>query len=180
MFESHESLLRWARGYAHVVDIDVDLDVINWAVSTRAKRRAGACLYDRVTGGITIRLAWRAAEAFTLSELKAVVRHELVHAWEYQQFGEAGHGPRFKQQAARLDVETRCPRFAEGRLLLACENAACDWRLHRHRASKSVTRPERRRCGNCGSRYEVEHVSSGETWRTESGYETARARIEEW
>ncbi|WP_435195057.1 SprT-like domain-containing protein [Natronomonas sp. EA1] len=179
-FESHDALLRWARGYAHIVDLDVNLDSIDWEVSTRAKRRAGACRFDRETGEITVRLAWRAAESFSLSELKAVVRHELIHAWEYQEFGEAGHGSRFKRQAARLDVATTCPRFSDGRLRLTCENDACDWVVHRHRASASVTQPERRRCGDCGARYEVEHVASGETWTTTTGYETARARIEEW
>lgn len=176
----HETLLARARRYARTVDVDVALDELSWEVSTRAKRRAGACLYHRESSDVTIRLAWRAAERFDWSEFAAVVRHELIHAWEYQQFGEAGHGSRFKREADRLDVATTCPTFSVPRLRLYCTNAACDWSAERHRASAVVREPERRRCGRCGSRYEVEHVASGERWRTSAGYRGARERIEEW
>jgi predicted SprT family Zn-dependent metalloprotease len=177
---THETLLRRARTYARTVDVDVALESVSWEVSTRAKRRAGACLYHRAEETVTIRLASRAAERFSWDEFAAVVRHELIHAWEYQQFGEAGHGPRFRRHADRLDVETTCPTFSVPRLRLYCTNTGCDWRAERHRASAVVTDPERRRCGNCGSRYEVEHVESGETWRTNPGYRGARERIDEW
>lgn len=173
-----ERLREWARRYARTVEVDAALDSLSWEVSTRAKRRAGACLYDRESGAVTIRLASRAAERFSRAEFRAVVRHELIHAWEYQRFGEAGHGPRFREQADRLDVDTTCPTFSVPRLRLYC--TACDWSADRHRASAVVTDPEERRCGACGSRYEVEHVDSGETWRTSAGYRGARERIEEW
>lgn len=176
----HETLRTRARRYARTVDIDVALDAVSWEVSTRAKRRAGAAIYRRATDEVTIRLAARAADRFSWEEFAAVVRHELIHAWEYQQFGEAGHGPRFREQADRLDVATTCPTFSVPRLRLYCTDAACDWSAERHRASEVVTDPERRRCGACGSRYEVEHVESGETWRTNAGYRGARERIEEW
>lgn len=176
----HETLLDRAREYARTVDVDVSLEDVSWEVSTRAKRRAGACLYHRGEEAVTIRLAWRAAERFSWAEFAAVVRHELVHAWEYEQFGEAGHGPRFREQAARLDVATTCPTFSVPRLRLYCTNAVCDWSADRHRASAVVREPERRRCGVCGARYEVEHVTSGERWRTSAGYRGARERIAEW
>jgi predicted SprT family Zn-dependent metalloprotease len=176
----HDTLRSRARAYARTVDVDVALEDVSWEVSTRAKRRAGACLYHRETESVTIRLAWRAAERFSWEAFAAVVRHELIHAWEYQQFGEAGHGPRFQRHADRLDVETTCPTFSVPRLRLYCTNTTCDWDAARHRASAVVTEPERRRCGNCGARYEVEHVESGETWRTSAGYRGARERIEEW
>ena len=175
-----DALLARAREYARTVDIDVDPDALAWEVSDRAKRRAGACRYDPATGEVTIRLARRAADTFSWDEFARVVRHELVHAWEYREFGEAGHGPRFRAQADRLDVTTTCPTFAAARLRLRCTDPACDWRADRHRAAATVTDPERRRCGRCGSRYEVEHVASGETWRTAAGYRGARERIEEW
>lgn len=172
-----EELLARSRAYARTVDIDVDPDACSWEVSRRAKRRAGACLFDSATG-VTIRLAWRAAQTFAWPAFAAVVRHELVHAWEYQEFGEAGHGPRFRAQADRLDVATTCPTFTTPRLRLDCTN--CEWTAERHRASVAVTEPERRRCGRCGSRYEVEHVASGERWRTNAGYRGTRERIDEW
>ncbi|WP_255148772.1 SprT-like domain-containing protein [Halorarius halobius] len=175
-----DRLREWARRYARTVDVDAALDAVSWEVSARAKRRAGACIHDPETGAVTIRLAARAAERFSREAFEAVVRHELIHAWEYQQFGEAGHGRRFRKQADRLNVETTCPTFSVPRLRLYCTAAGCDWSAERHRASAVVTDPEDRRCGACGARYEVEHVASGETWRTSAGYRGARDRIEDW
>lgn len=177
---SHDALLERAREYARTVAIDVAVDELEWEVSTRAKRRAGACLYDSETGEIRVRLAWRAAERFDWPTFAAVVRHELIHAWEYREVGRAGHGPRFRAQAERLDVAMSCPTFSLPRLRLRCTEPRCDWRADRHRAAASVTEPEHRRCGDCGGRYEVEHLASGETWRTAAGYRGARARIDEW
>lgn len=174
---TESALLDRARNYAATVDLPVDLERVEWEVSRRAKRRAGACLYHPDTETVTVRLAWRAAEAYDWPEFAAVVRHELIHAWEYQQFGEAGHGAAFRGQARRLDVDTTCPTFADARLRLHCTDDACDWRAERHRAAETVTEPERRRCGRCGSRYEVEHVASGRRWRDSVGYRDARSAI---
>lgn len=171
-------LLTRSRAYARTVDIDVDSDACSWAVSRRAKRQAGACRFDPATETVTIRLAWRAAQTLAWPAFAAVVRHELIHAWEYREFGEAGHGPRFRDQADRLDVATTCPTFTMPRLRLDCPS--CGWTADRHRASVAVTEPETRHCGDCGGRYEVEHVASGERWRTTAGYRGARERIEEW
>jgi predicted SprT family Zn-dependent metalloprotease len=173
----HETLLDWARTYARTVDVDVDHDRLSWTVSTRAKRRAGVCLYDHDAEAARIRLAWRAYREFDAATFAGVVRHELVHAWEFQRFGESNHGERFRSAAADLDAPLRCPRFTDGRLRLVCLDGDCDWSAHRHRASKTVTRPGGHRCGACGERYEVRHVATDERWRTSSGYEAARARI---
>lgn len=174
-------LLDAAEQYAQTVAIDVDLDEVSWEVSMRAKRRAGACIYHRGTGDITIRLAWRAFENYDWDGFQAVIRHELVHAWEYQQFGKSSHGRRFKQKAAELDVSVHCPTFTEGRLRLLCTNEDCNWSATRHRASAAVTEPEKRRCGSCGERYRVEHIETGQRWRTKAGYERAREAIgEQW
>ncbi|WP_075938203.1 SprT-like domain-containing protein [Halosegnis longus] len=173
---SHDALLEYARSYADSVPLPVDTDSLDWEVSTRAKQRAGACTYDG--DAITIRLAWGAAKRFDRAQFERVIRHELIHAWEYQTAGEAGHGARFRKQADRLDVSVTCPAFTTPRLRLECTN--CAWTADRHRASAVVTGPETRRCGECGARYEVEHLASGERWRTAAGYRGARERIESW
>lgn len=179
--ETHETLLERARDYARTVAIDVDLREITWEVSTRAKRRAGACQYDQRTGAVTIRLTWAAYQSFGWSAFRRVIRHELIHAWEYQRFGESSHGRRFRRKAQELGVDVHCPQFTQGRLALRCTNADCDWTAERHRASKVVTEPGKRRCGTCGDGYEVEHRATGRTWRTASGYRRARASIgEQW
>ena len=161
--------------------LPVDLNALEWTVSARARRRAGACRWDRERGVATIVLARRAYERYDWPEFAAVVRHELVHAWEFQRFGESGHGSRFRERAAELDAPRHCRAFAEPRYLLRCRSADCDWRAKRHRASKPVKAPDRYRCGSCGSDIEVEHVESGRTWATPSGYGGAKAALgDEW
>lgn len=176
---SPETLREWAAEYAETVDIDVDLSDVDWEISHRAKRRAGACLYDAATGDITVRLSWDAFEANGWAACRRTIRHELVHAWQFQQFGVADHGQRFREKAAELDAPRHCQAFADARLRLVCSD--CDWSADRHRAARTVTDPERYGCGACGSAYAVEHVATGERWQTTGEYEAARERIgERW
>ncbi|WP_049922788.1 SprT family zinc-dependent metalloprotease [Halopiger djelfimassiliensis] len=162
-------------------DLAVDRDALEWTVSGRARRRAGACRWDADREVATIVLARRAYERYAWSEFAGIVRHELVHAWEFQRFGDSGHGPRFREAAARLDAPRHCRAFAEPRYVLRCLESDCDWTADRHRASRPVKTPARYRCGDCGGRYEVEHAASGRTWTTASGYGGAKAALgEEW
>ena len=178
-----EAILAHARVHARSVaeDVGVDLDRLSWAVSSRAKRRAGACRYDAESETATIVLSRRAYCAFDRDRFEAVVRHELLHAWEFQRFGESDHGPRFRERAAELDVSVHCDSFTEPRYRLRCREDGCDWTLARHRASKPVTTPGRYRCGDCSGSIVVEHVSSGRTWTNASGYGGTKAALgEEW
>ncbi|NGM69703.1 SprT family zinc-dependent metalloprotease [Natronolimnobius sp. AArcel1] len=162
-------------------DLDVDFDALEWDVSARAQRRAGLCRWNRRKEIATIILARRAYERYEWPEFAAVVRHELVHAWEYQQFGESGHGPRFREQAARLEAPRHCRSFSEPRYHLQCLASDCDWQAKRHRASKPVKSPDQYRCGSCGSSYAVTHVESGRSWTTASEYGGAKAALgDEW
>ncbi len=168
-----------ARETIEDADIAVDLSAVEWRVSTRARRRAGVCRYHPDRESVTIVLARRAYEAYDWPAFAAVVRHELVHAWEFQQFGESGHGQRFREQAAALEAPRHCRSFAEPRYVLRCRD--CAWEADRHRASKPVTTPGAYRCGNCGGDYEVEYVASGRTWTSASGYGEANAALgEQW
>ncbi|WP_435361249.1 SprT-like domain-containing protein [Haloarchaeobius sp. DFWS5] len=175
-------LCAWARSYAATVDIDVDLDAVSWEVSKRAKRRAGACRYNPSDETCTVVLTWRAYQAYGWRTFTDTIRHELVHVWEFQQFGESGHGARFREKAAELDAPRHCDPFSEPRYVLVCSAADCDWRATRHRASEPVKRPaDGYRCGDCGERYAVEHVASGERWRTNDGFERARQALgDDW
>jgi predicted SprT family Zn-dependent metalloprotease len=195
-------LLERAAAYAETV-------ALAWDVSERAKRRAGCCRYDADTGQLTIVLTWDAYCEFGWQEFTATIRHELVHAWEFQRFGEFGHGERFRRMAAQVDAPRHCRTFTDGRLELVCtadttgynfveyfdttgcrksprdysrQYDDCDWRPERHRASKPVRTPDAGyRCGECGSRYVVHHGASGRTWRTNAGYEQAREALgEDW
>ena len=175
------ALLDSAAAYAESVPLDVDTDTLSWEISERAKRRAGVCRYDRTSEDITISLTWDAYLAAGWARFTGTIRHELIHAWEFQQFGESDHGERFERQADRLDAPRHCETFTDARLELRCTRADCTWRADRHRASKTVTQPRGYRCGDCGGKVVVVHVASGESWRTEAGYHGARERLgSEW
>ncbi|WP_137289574.1 SprT family zinc-dependent metalloprotease [Natronorubrum halophilum] len=160
-------------------DLEIDRASLEWSVTTRARRRAGACRWDADREVATIVLTRQAYERYEWSAFAGVVRHELVHAWEFQRFGESGHGPRFRERAARLEAPRHCPTFSEPRYVLRCLSSGCDWRARRHRASKPVKVPDQYRCGSCGGSYEVEHAESGRTWTTASGFGGARAALGE-
>ena len=172
-----DELLARARIHAREVDIDVDWNRLEWDVSARAKRRAGACRWHADREVATIVLSRRAYEAYDWETFAAVVRHELIHAWEFQQFGASGHGERFLAKADELETPRHCPSFTDPRYVLRCLHDGCGWEATRHRASRPVTTPERYRCGHCGTDYEVEHVESGRTWTSSSGYGGAKAAL---
>jgi len=65
----------------------VDLGKITWATSTRAKRRHGRCSYDG-DGRATITLTEHTYDRAGFEACKTTIRHELVHAWQYQHRGE--------------------------------------------------------------------------------------------
>ena len=151
---SPAKLLERAAEYATSVSLAVDFEEITWEVSHRAKRRAGACRYDANSGEVTIRLTWAAYEAFGWEEFTGVIRHELVHAYEFQTRGESGHGPRFRALAKSVDAPRRCQRFSPPAYWVTCRD--CGERLARYRRSKLVKQPDRYRCGSCGGTLSVE------------------------
>lgn len=179
--ETTQELCERSKAYARHVDLAVDVDAITWEISTRAKRRSGVCIYNRSKEAITIRLTWDAYREYGWEEFTGTIRHELVHAWEFEQFGESSHGWRFKRKAAEVDAPLNCRSFSDARLRLICTNDSCEWEAARHRASKAVTEPERRLCGTCRSPYVVEHVATGKRWKTNEEYQKARTQIKgEW
>ncbi|WP_114576983.1 SprT-like domain-containing protein [Saliphagus sp. LR7] len=176
-----EAIVAQARVHAREVadEIGVDLASVDWAVSARAKRRAGVCRYDHEREVATVVLSRRAYRSYDSGEFEAIVRHELVHAWEFQTHGESGHGPRFRERAAAVDAPRHCEPFSEPRYRLVCSD--CGWEGKRHRASNPVKAPDQYRCGDCGGGYRVEHVESGRTWTTAGGYGAARAALgDDW
>ena len=85
-----------ARAYAHSVvtghdwpidEEDVDLDRLTWKTSTRARRRHGLASYDG-DGRVTITLSEHTYERAGFEASAETIRHELVHAWQYQHRGE--------------------------------------------------------------------------------------------
>lgn len=173
-----DELLAWSRAYCRDVrrewGVDVRFDLVEWEVSTRAKRRAAAVkrprLPDAVVGepydweGVegadgrplpcTLSLTREAFETFDRAEWEATLRHELAHVEQYQRDGTTDHGPAFRERAAALDTEVHCPAFADARYVFTCEDCG-DVVARRYRECKLVRERERYRSDCCGAPLEL-------------------------
>ncbi|WP_458210970.1 SprT-like domain-containing protein [Haladaptatus sp. NG-SE-30] len=133
---------------------DLPVETINWEVSHRAQRQAGVTKYDPATEAITIALTWTAYEHHGWEQFSSTVRHELIHAWQYYEFGDADHGSTFTRWTDALDTSQHCERFTTPKWWLICED--CDGRIARYRRSKTVRNPEQYCCGECGGAIRIE------------------------
>ncbi|MFH5844229.1 SprT-like domain-containing protein [Haladaptatus sp. CMAA 1909] len=133
------------------------VETIEWEVSHRAQRQAGVTKYDPATEAITIVLTWRAYEQHGWEQFSATVRHELIHAWQYHEFGEADHGQTFERWTDALDTTQHCKRFKAPNWWVTCEE--CGGQLPRFQRSKVVKHPEQYSCGDCGGSLRVEEAT---------------------
>jgi predicted SprT family Zn-dependent metalloprotease len=167
---THDDLVAWSRAYAREVRrdqfVDVRFDLVDWAVSTRAKRRAGALKRPQIEDAsvgteidwesavtvdgraadgrpfpATLSVTWDAFEAFERAEWESTIRHELVHLEQYQAYGTTDHGPEFKDRAADLDTGVHCEVFTDPAYVLRCSTCA-GMVAHRYRECKLVRRAE--------------------------------------
>jgi predicted SprT family Zn-dependent metalloprotease len=157
---SHEEFLAVARVYARAVtdahDLSVPVSRLDWEVSTRAKRRAGAVRY-RDGRPQTVVLTWGHFERSGWEAMAATIRHELIHVHLIEETGDPSHGERFRELAEQLDTHVHCERFTDPKWWVVCTD--CGARLARYRESTLVRNPESYRCGDCGGRFRVERTS---------------------
>ncbi|WP_142860547.1 SprT-like domain-containing protein [Salinigranum halophilum] len=146
-----EEFLAVSRVYARaVVDhygLTADVDDLEWEVSTRAKRRAGA-VKSRAGRPETVSLTWAYFRANGWAAVAETIRHELVHVHLLNEHGDGSHGERFRRLAADLQTNVHCERFVEPRWWIVCQS--CGQRLARYRRSKLVRDVASYRCGDCG------------------------------
>ena len=182
--ETHEDLLAWSRAYCKAVRrerfVDVRFDLVEWEVSTRAKRRAAAVKRPKIpeaavgepidweraeaAGGrvadgrpfpATLSLTWDAFAAFDRDEWESTLRHELIHLEQYQRCGTTGHGSAFRARADELDTEVHCEAFSEAAYVLRCGD--CDGLVaRRYRECKLVRRADEYRSSCCEAPLAVE------------------------
>lgn len=100
-------------------------------------------------------LSWSAFDAFDREEWEGTIRHELVHVWQHQQYGAADHGLTFKTTARKLDAPEECPKFANAKYHLLCEECGSHV-ADRYRRSKTVKQPKKYRSKCCSAPLEVE------------------------
>lgn len=141
------------RAAAHAADVaaehlpELPVESITWETSTQMQRTAGKAGYNRKTEEITIRLSWDAYESYGWEEFARTVRHELIHAWQYHERGEADHGPTFTWWLEPLDTDRHCEQYTDPKYWLICER--CGKRNPRYKRSKVVKQPEAYSC-QCG------------------------------
>ncbi|MFB6184456.1 MAG: SprT-like domain-containing protein [Haloarculaceae archaeon] len=180
--DSHAELIGWSRACCRRAvrrtDLAVDLDRVDWRVSTRAKRRAAAVERPRIPDATvgtpldwaaadaaegseppscTVALTWAAFEAFSRAEWRETLRHELIHVEQFQRFGTTGHGAAFRRRADDLDASVHCRRFSTPSYRLYC-TACGDVVARRYQKSKLVRNHGRYRSACCDAPLDREDV----------------------
>lgn len=162
-----------------------DPDDLTWEVSTNAQRtrRAGDARAKTLGGKISdpkITLTWQAFAAWGWGEnWKNTITHELAHIIDFYRRGKSGHGLRFEIIASEFDTPKTCPTFVdpeEFRYHLTCPDG-CD--LYRDKASSVVKNPHARLCQRHKKPLTTEHVHTGRTWETKTGYEETHQAVEQ-
>jgi predicted SprT family Zn-dependent metalloprotease len=156
-----EEFLAVSKLYARdVVDhygLTADVDALDWEVSTRAKRRAGAVRH-RDGQPEAVSLTWEHFETAGWDAVAETIRHELVHVHLLNEYDDGSHGERFRTLAAELRTGTHCDRFADPRWWVVCRS--CGRRIARYRRSKLVREVDSYQCGECGGDLFVEETDA--------------------
>ncbi|SDX67857.1 SprT-like family protein [Halopenitus persicus] len=142
----------YARAVAETHDLTVSVGELEWEVSRRAKRRAGAVRH-RDGEPKAVVLAWLQFRNRGWRATAATIRHELLHVHLLNERDDPSHGPAFRRLAQALGTHVRCDRFVDPTWWVRCTD--CDAELARYRRSKLVKNPDHYRCGECGGRYRV-------------------------
>lgn len=142
----------YARNIVSEYGLDVDINSLNWEVSTKAKRRAGAV--KRQNGRPTsVSITWEYFQQNGWLTTASTIRHELIHVHLLNSENDSSHGTKFQELADRLDTSIHCEIFAEPVWWVICQN--CESRIARYQRSKLTEKPERYRCKRCGGRFRV-------------------------
>lgn len=142
----------YAREVVEAHDFAVSVSALEWEISHRAKRRAGA-LYHADGQPEKVQIARRHFENSGWLAVASTIRHELIHAHLVSTAGESGHGERFEQFAEKLDTSVHCERFSDPKYWVRCDD--CGGKIPRYKESKLVKQADQFRCGDCGGRFSV-------------------------
>lgn len=142
----------YAREVVDAHDLAVAVSSLEWEISRRAKRRAGA-LYHADGQSEKIQIARRQFDNSGWLAVASTIRHELIHAHLVNTGQGSGHGEAFERLAETLDTSVHCERFTEPNYWVRC--AECGLEIARYRKSKLVTQADQFRCGDCGGRFSV-------------------------
>jgi predicted SprT family Zn-dependent metalloprotease len=147
----------YAREVVKQHNFDVSVSRLEWEISHRARRRAGA-LYHSDGQPEKIQIARRHFNNSGWLAVTDTIRHELIHAHLLNTGQEYGHGKEFKRLAEKLETSVRCERFSDPKYWIICEE--CGQRIPRYKRSKLVKNPDQFQCGECGGRFRL--ITDGE------------------
>lgn len=168
-------------------EMDVDpTHITGWEVSTKAKRRAASFkhtgrlkkafsprigipfdwetareqlpetrLGDPKNGHISV--TWDAFKNMDEEEWKKTIRHELIHAEQFQAYAKSTHGADFKRKADEYDASLHCEKFADYNYKLYCTECGA-MVTGRYKRSKTVKQPERYQSQCCKAPLRSEEV----------------------
>ncbi|MFT4883594.1 MAG: hypothetical protein ACI8U4_001103 [Natronomonas sp.] len=157
----------------------IDCSKLEWATTTRTRRRNGRCAYEP-DGGCVITIGEHVHEQGGFAACEEIIRHELVHAWQHQHRGERavvtddgarlvdgatraeilriepGHGPSFRAWVDPLDLSGRCAtpyerERADYNYVVECPSCGEWW--GKFRLCKTVRQAAHGRVGATGYRY---------------------------
>lgn len=142
------------RAAAHALEVaqehfpELPVEDITWQTSTRMKASAGKAIYrpdgDSDDDEVIVRLSWNAYQQYGWEKFARVVRHELIHVWQYHTHGKGGHGWTFEQWVEALDTDRTCEMFEAPKYWVICDS--CGMKMPRYKRSKVVQNPEDYRC----------------------------------
>ncbi|WP_096389114.1 SprT-like domain-containing protein [Halopenitus persicus] len=150
----------YARAVVETHALTVSVSALEWEVSRRAKRRAGAVRH-RDGDPKAVVLAWLQFRNRGWRATAATIRHELIHVHLLNERDDPSHGSAFQRLAGTLATHVRCDRFVDPTWWVRCTD--CGAELARYRRSKLVREPDRYRCGECGGRYRVVRADDADT-----------------
>lgn len=159
--QTRSQFIDYARNYMEWVFENYDFevltrDMVSMRDSGRMSRLLGRC-DENEPYDTEIILSWDAYNKrnYDWERLRNTVKHELVHASNFVEFGHMGHGPTFIREAKRLEV-TNIARYSEPdpRYFIVCSE--CGLVLWRQKRSKKVKQAEnegrlRGHCANCST-----------------------------
>lgn len=135
-------------------DFEVDLSELEIRVDATLKRAHGKFKYSEHPDGTVdqqLKISKNAMETHSWDEVKSTIRHEAVHAWQYQNGYDLSHGRSFKQWMDTFDIDVYAENPAEkkAKYEIICPN--CGVVGQKTRACKTTKHIDRYHCQGCGS-----------------------------
>lgn len=142
----------YARKIVEEYQLNITVSNINWEISQRAKRRAGAVHHCNGKPK-KIQLTWEYFKKEGWCAIANTIRHELIHVHLLNSGHDPSHDEKFNQLAERLDTSVYCENFSEPNWIVTCQD--CDQKILRYKKSKLVKKPNEYQCGECGGDFLV-------------------------